>query len=149
AADEAQEWRFYGGDAGARKYSPLDQINRNNVKNLRIVWRQSATPQEVRRDPDAPVPYYYSHTPLMVGGLLYMSTGYGTVAALDAGTGQVVWFDAPTSLPEQSATVPREGQGVVRGTPTRSLTYWSDGKDARVIALTGQSLVALNAKTGR
>ena len=33
------EWRSYGGDAGSTKYSPLDQINRDNVKNLRIAWR--------------------------------------------------------------------------------------------------------------
>ena len=33
------EWRFYGGDAGSTKYSPLDQINRDNVKDLRIAWR--------------------------------------------------------------------------------------------------------------
>jgi len=32
------EWRFYGGDAGTTKYSPLDQINASNVKDLKIVW---------------------------------------------------------------------------------------------------------------
>src|SRR3954463_6739506 len=106
AADADREWRFYGGDQGARQYSPLSQINRDNVKNLRIVWRQSAIPQEMRRGPDAPVPYSYSHTPLMVGGLLYMSSGYGTVAALDAATGKVVWFDSPDTVREQSPIVP-------------------------------------------
>ena len=33
------EWRYYGGDAGSTKYSPLDQINKDNVKDLRIAWR--------------------------------------------------------------------------------------------------------------
>src|SRR5689334_10817206 len=33
------EWRFYGGDAGSTKYSPLDQINAQNVSSLRIAWR--------------------------------------------------------------------------------------------------------------
>jgi glucose dehydrogenase len=33
------EWRFYGGDAGTTKYSPLDQINASNVKDLKIVWQ--------------------------------------------------------------------------------------------------------------
>ena len=32
------EWRFYGGDQGSTKYSPLDQINRENVKNLKVAW---------------------------------------------------------------------------------------------------------------
>src|SRR3990172_1662511 len=36
---KAGEWRFYGGDSGSTKYSPLDQINRNKVKDLQIVWR--------------------------------------------------------------------------------------------------------------
>jgi quinoprotein glucose dehydrogenase len=149
AADGDIEWRYYGGDQGAKKYSPLDQINKDTVKNLRIAWRQSATPLEVRQGPNAPVPYFYAHTPLMVGGLVYMSTGYGTVAALDATTGKVVWFDPPGRVREQSPTVPRDGAPPVRGTPTRSLAYWTDGKDARVIGITGQSLVALNARTGK
>jgi quinoprotein glucose dehydrogenase len=59
-----------------------------------------------------------------------------------------VWFDDPTGLREQSPTVEVEGARVA-GTPTRSLAYWTDGKDARILAITGQSLVALNAKTGR
>ena len=33
------EWRYYGGDAGGTKYSPLDQVNKENVRNLRIAWR--------------------------------------------------------------------------------------------------------------
>ena len=36
------EWRYYGGDAGSTKYSPLDQINKDNVKGLQIVWRWKA-----------------------------------------------------------------------------------------------------------
>jgi len=151
AAGQGEEWRAYGGDLGARQYSPLAQISRDTVKDLRIAWRQSATPHEMRDGPNAPVPYAYTHTPLMVGGLLYMSTGYGTVAALDAATGKVVWFDSPATVREQSPTVPLgdDDRAVARGTPTRGLAYWTDGAaDARVIAITGQSLVALDAKTG-
>ena len=36
------EWRSYNGDSGSLKYAPLDQINRTNVKNLRIAWRRPA-----------------------------------------------------------------------------------------------------------
>src|SRR5437879_3759363 len=36
--DPAREWRYYGADPGATRYSPLDQINRSNVKRLRIAW---------------------------------------------------------------------------------------------------------------
>ena len=76
------EWRAYAGTTASTKYSPLDQINRNTVKNLRIAWRQSVTPVDVREGANAPAPTNYQHTPLMVGGLVYMITGYGSVAAL-------------------------------------------------------------------
>src|SRR5712691_197419 len=87
------EWRAYAGTTASTKYSPLDQINRNTVRNLRIAWRQSVTPVEVREGANAPAPTNYQHTPLMVGGLVYMITGYGSVAALDAANGKVVWVD--------------------------------------------------------
>jgi quinoprotein glucose dehydrogenase len=74
----------------------------------------------------------------MADGRLYVSTALGTVAALDATTGEVVWFDP---LPE----------GVTRrGSATRGVAYWRgpDGDDARIIAVVGSTLVALNARTG-
>jgi len=130
------EWRAYAADKASTKYSPLDQINRETVKNLRVVWRQSATPLELRRPGrDPSIPVNYPHTPLMVGGLLYMNTGFGTVAALDPVTGKVAWFDAPPDPDE-------------RGTPNRGLAYWTDGRDERVITIVGRYLVALHAKTG-
>ena len=42
AQTENGEWRSYSGDQGSTKYAPLDQINRTNVKNLRIAWRRPA-----------------------------------------------------------------------------------------------------------
>ena len=153
------DWRAYAGTNGGAKYSPLDQINKNTVRNLRIVWRQSATPVEARRGVNAPAPTNYQHTPLMVGGLLYMSAGNGTVVALDATTGKVVWSEAS---PQPPAPTPRgnvirhdePGQpGVIvvsgRAAASRGLAYWTGGGDARVITVIGQSLVALNAKTGQ
>ena len=168
-AQQNAEWPTYAGNKLAQKYSPLDQITGDNVKNLRIVWRQSVSPPEVRQArPNAPVPSEYQHTPLMVGGLLYIKTGLNSVAALDPTTGKVVWAEAP---PEDGgrrgqrvgqagegqqpgagrqgapALTPAGGGGAVR--PSRGLAYWTDGKDARVIAVTGRFLVALNAKTGQ
>src|SRR6185436_11010081 len=89
------EWRAWAADKASTRYSPLDQINSKTVKNLKIAWRQSANPEGLRQlIPNMrPAPTNYQNTPLMVGGLVYMSTGMGTVAALNAGTGQVVWLD--------------------------------------------------------
>jgi quinoprotein glucose dehydrogenase len=142
------EWRAYGGTLASTKYSPLDQINARNARQLRIAWRQSATPVQVRQGPGAPVPINYAHTPLMVGGLLYMSTGYGTVAALDASTGKVVWFDPPpprAAITDGPAIVPVAGLAQAK----RGLAYWTDGRDERIITTVGRDLVALNAKTGK
>lgn len=79
------EWPAYAADRGSTRYSPLDQINAKNVNRLQVAWRQSATPAEVKqgRTDVLPPPGNYQHTPLMVGGLLYMSAGTGAVVALD------------------------------------------------------------------
>ena len=138
AADD--EWRAYGGTNASLKYSSLEQIDRDTVGNLRIVWRQSATPLEVRQGrADAPVPFNYQNTPLMVGGRLYMSTGYGTVAALDAATGAVLWFDVPPRI---------EGEEPARGAASRGVAYWTAGRPARIIAVSGHYLVALDPESG-
>src|SRR5580692_12847812 len=79
AADKDGDWPAYSGDKGSTKYSPLDQINRSTIKHLRIAWRQSGVPAELKGlFPDANAPTNWENTPLMVGGLLYMSSGVGT-----------------------------------------------------------------------
>ena len=66
------EWRAYSGDRGSMKYAPLDQIDRTNVKNLRIVWRRPAVdPLLINKDPKLQVSNNFRATPLMVNGVLY------------------------------------------------------------------------------
>ena len=133
------EWTAYAGSNASLKYSPLEQINPETVADLQIVWRQSATPHEVRRGDDAPVPINYQNTPIMVGRRLYMSTGYGTVAALDPASGAVLWFDEPAAP---------DGEGPTRGAASRGVAYWTGGDEERVIAVSGHYLVALDPETG-
>ena len=132
------EWRAWAADKASTRYSPLDQINRETVKDLKIAWRQSANPDGLKQViPNLrPAPTNYQNTPLMAGGLVYMSTGPGTVAALDAATGKVVWLQTPPTTPGPPSAA------------NRGVAYWSDGQDARIITVTGAFLVALNAKTG-
>jgi len=142
AADKNRDWPAYAGDKGSTKYSSLDQINKDTIKNLKIAWRRSGMPEELREQfPNTQAPANYQHTPLMVDGVLYISTAVGAVAALDPATGKTLWFDALPPRPD--------GQGPARGAPTRSIAYWTDGRDSRILANVGANLVALNAKTGK
>ena len=138
AGAQTGEWRAYSADAAGTKYTPLDQITADNADDLRVVWRQSTLPDAIRQGSTLRAPAVVQNTPLMADGRLYVSTALGTVAALDATTGEVVWFDP---LPD----------GVTRrGSSSRGVAYWRgrDGDDARVIAVVGSTLVALNARTG-
>ena len=130
------EWRFYGGDAGSTKYSPLDQINATNVKDLQIAWRWKAENFGARAD------FNWEVTPLMVGGVLYFTAGTRRDAiAVDAGTGETLWM---YRLDEGE-----RGARAVR-TNNRGLAYWTDGKgDERILLISpGYQLIELNAKTG-
>ena len=129
------EWRVNGGDAGSTRYSPLDQINAGNVKNLEVVWRWKA--QNMGPRPQAA----WEVTPLMVGGKLYFTAGTDrTVVAADAATGETLWIYRGDDTAER---------GAVRAN-NRGVTYWSDGHgDDRILFVTpGYQLVALNAQTG-
>jgi quinoprotein glucose dehydrogenase len=141
AADKSREWPAYSGDKGSSKYSSLDQINRNTIKGLRVAWTQSSVPAELKAQfPDAQGSTNWQNTPIMAGGLLYMSSAVGTVVALDPATGKVVWFDEPPHA---------EGKPPVRAGSTRGVAYWANGNDSRIFAMNGPNLIALNAKTGK
>lgn len=131
------EWRYYGGDSGTTKYSPLDQIDGGNVKELKVVWEWKA--QNFGKRPD----FNWEVTPLMVGGVLYFTVGTRRDAvAVDAATGETLWM---YRLDEGA-----RGQVVAR-TINRGLAYWSDGKgDDRILLISpGFQLIALNARDGR
>src|SRR5438105_3748725 len=82
-ASKSGEWPYWNGDAGSTKYSPLDQINKDNVNTLRIVWRWKA-------DNFGPKPDFNNEvTPIMVGGVLYATAGSRRdVVAIDGATGE-------------------------------------------------------------
>ena len=141
----AGEWHATGGDHTNTKYSPLDQITGDNFLDLEIAWRWTSIANEVtERNALLIPPNGFKTTPLMVDGLVYLSTSFGQVAALDAGTGQLVWsYDAHA--------YERMGRPASMGWQHRGVSYWADDEsdDARIfIALQDLRLVALNAYTG-
>jgi glucose dehydrogenase len=135
----AGEWRTYGGDKGFTRYSPLDQITRENVANLRPVWRRPAIDSQlIDKFPDLVGSNYFRGTPIMVDGVLYAPDGVGLIEAFDAATGKTIWVQQPASPTLKEAI----------GQSARGVAYWRSGDDVRIIAVRGEYLYALHAKTG-
>ncbi len=135
------EWRSYTGESGGTKYSPLDQIGPDNVQDLYIAWRWRSVDYDlVDEDPDLRFNPTLLATPLMVGGRLFMGTNLGQAAAIDPATGETVW----------TYRALEDGAGRPRGGPTRGVGYWEDPErdDERIFIVSGEHLVALDARTG-
>ena len=135
------EWRTYGGQGRGAKYSPLDQIDAGNVDDLRIAWRWRSVDYDlVDANPDLRFNHTLLGTPLMVGDRLYMSTNLGQSAAIDPATGETLWVYRALD----------DGAGRPRGGSTRGVGYWHDPglDDERIFVVSGEHLVALDAKTG-
>ena len=133
------EWRYYTGDLGSTRYSPLAQITAENVKDLRVVWRRTAVDPELKQAfPDVSPSNYLRSTPIVVDGVLYAPNATGFLEAFDAATGRTLWKQRPFA--------PTLGE--VAGQSTRGVTYWSKGSDARLLLIRGSYLYALNPKTG-
>jgi glucose dehydrogenase len=130
------DWPQYNGNLAAQRYSPLDQINAENVASMQIAWRFSTA----NFGPSAE--FNATFTPLEIDGILYTTVGaHRDVAALDATTGQVLWLWRAQEGARFDAA-PRKGSG-------RGLSFWSDGDKQRVIVITpGFYLVSLDANTG-
>ena len=134
---QSGEWRAYGGDKASTKYSPLDQIDRTNVDQLRIAWRRPSVAGELRAaHPDLSIGNNFRSTPIMVGGVMFASNGVGLVEAFDPGTGNTLWIqDVPDGEP-------------TRGSSSRGIAYWQAAQEERVFAVRGEYLWALDPKTG-
>jgi len=160
---DSKEWPTYGHDAGGMRFSPLTQINRATVANLGEAWvyhmrpadyvapgggrrggrggRGAAPQSQAAAEGVAPAPRASTRfaeaevTPLVVGGLMYVSTPYGRVVALDPTSGKEVWvYKLPSGNPASRGVeyFPGDSQ-----TPPQIVVPTSDGK-----------LFTLDAKTG-
>ena len=130
------DWPFYHGGEFSQRYSPLDQINADNVQELEIAWRFST--QGIGPDPV----YNNPSTPLEIDGILYANVGSTrNVMALDATSGQILWIYRYQEG-DRFDEAPRKGSG-------RGVAYWTDGAKKRVIDISpGYHMVSLDADTG-
>ncbi len=134
------EWPYVGAGQAHTKYSVAEDITVANVDELRIVWQWE--PNEKPLEEYGARPGQFQATPVMVDNVLYISTMYTRVAALDAETGAELWtFD------------PRAYEGGPRGAgPSgfkhRGIAYWGDGGNARIFLNSRNRLYAIDAATG-
>jgi glucose dehydrogenase len=135
------EWPTYGGTYASARYSPLAQITRDNVRQLRVAWRWRSPDHDIMERTPGLETFVNEATPLMIRGVLYVSTSLSQVAAIDAATGQTLWVHDPKVW--------------MLGTPSnlgwvhRGVAYWTDGREERIFIGTGNAyLIALDARTG-
>ena len=134
----AQEWRYYAGDPGGTKYSRLDQINKENVTRLKPAWTYHIGDiSDGKR--------YFSRsafeaTPLVVDGVMYVTSPFSRLAALDPETGKQLWIFDPRLDMDRNYNL----------LINRGASYWTDGKEKRILlgTLDGR-LFSIDAGTGK
>jgi quinoprotein glucose dehydrogenase len=130
-----KDWPAVGGDAGSSRYSALNQITRQNVQTLEVAWTYHSG--------DSGRETTIECTPIVIGGMMFVTTAASKVVALDAETGAERWRYDPY---EQVKSIqPKASGGVNRG-----VAHWTDGKQARIfLGAADGRLISLDAKTGR
>lgn len=135
-------WQHFGGNAGGQRFTPLDQITKENVDQLKVAWVYHTG--DVSSGNEKYGATSFQATPLVVGESMYICTPYNRVIALNAETGAERWtYDPQTELTGVYAPV------------CRGVSYWQsdsngDGTCSRRI-LTGTldaRLIALDAENG-
>lgn len=129
--DNGRTWAAYKADEKSTSYSPLDQINRSNVDQLKNVWTfamNDASPGEQSLSSQ--------NNPIVVDGVMYANSAKQWVYAINAQTGKQIWAFNALSGGEPSAA-------------SRGVTYWEKGADKRILYAAGNYLMAIDAKTGR
>lgn len=128
-ASSGGDWPTYGHDYGDSRYSPLAEITPDNVARLKPAWTYHMRP------PDRAGGRFAAseNTPIVVAGVMYVSTPYGRVVALDAASGAERW----------AYQVPGGDQPATRG-----VAYWPGPQAEIVFGTRGGKLIALHAATG-
>src|SRR5690242_9280437 len=122
-SEEMHDWPVYGGSPENIHYSSLVQINRANVRQLRVAWSY-----------DTGETGGLQTSPIIVAGVLFGITPSQRVFALNAASGKLLWkFDSSLKSTQ----------------PDRGLAYWSSGADKRILVGVLNFLYALDATTGK
>jgi len=135
-----QEWPAYAADAGSTHYSPLADVDRQNVAQLKLTWEWK--PGEDVKPEYGTRPGMFENTPLMIDDVLYLSTPYNRVVALEAASGRELWRYDPEPFKDGQ---PPNGTGFVH----RGVAAWRDeAGQLRIFLNSRYRLICLDAKTG-
>jgi quinoprotein glucose dehydrogenase len=121
-------WPEYNGDGARSHYSPLTQISKDNVGQLKVAWTYASGGADTIGNRSQ-----IQCNPIIINGILYGVSAGTQAFAINAATGKEIW---KTSLTDNG------------GTTSRGLTYWEQGTDKRIFLGAGKWLYALNAATG-
>jgi quinoprotein glucose dehydrogenase len=146
AVTAQDNWPAYGHDAGGTRYSPLTQINRDNVTKLQVAWTFHV--EDISDGSDGRKRTGLETTPILIDGTLYLTSGYNRVFAVDPETGKQKWVYDP-----MIDTSVEYGDGLIN----RGVATWRDTDEAakgkpcerRIYELTLDArLIGLDAATG-
>jgi glucose dehydrogenase len=134
-------WPAYAGDPGGTHYSPLADINRANVSRLAVAWTWK--PGEGPLKEYGTQPGNFQNTPLMIDNVLYVSTPYNRVVAIEARSGRELWRYDPEPFKDGQ---PPNGTGFVH----RGVAAWREaGGNLRIFINSRYRLISLDAESGK
>ncbi len=137
-AATGQQWPHIGGDSGGMKYSPLEQINRDNVQSLQVAWVLDT--EDVSDGKKYPSRSALEGTAIAVNGTLYLSSAFARVFAVAPDTGEVKWIFDPEIDRNLRLNL----------FANRGVAYWTDGSKKRILLGDQQGrLFSLDADTGK
>ena len=134
-------WPNYGNDAGGNRFSPLSQVNRENVAQLKVAWTYRTGALEELGDLKGRATF--ETTPILVYGRLYLSTPLDHVIALEPDTGKKIWeFDPKIDRTLNFSEVTSRGVSAWKDAAAKpgqacALRIFIGTIDARLIALDG------------
>lgn len=123
ADNEPGNWLSHGRDYAEQRFSPLDKINQSNVDQLGLAWHLD---MQYHRGLEA--------TPIVIDGVMYVSGLWSTVYALDAATGEQLWFYDP-QVPRDTTARKMCCDAVNRGVAAWLDNIYVATLDGRLIAL--------------
>ena len=126
----SSDWPVYRGDPGGTQYVPLAQIHAANVHRLERAWEY--------RTGDATERSTMHVNPVVVNGVMYISTAALKAVALDAATGRELWVFDPA----------RYNNGTVVRLRNRGVTYWKGNAGERIFHYVRDRVYAIDARTG-